>query len=137
MAENAADESETLVANCVELWEAGEMKLKPLAAHYRSMVANITAAEGRSGALRRDELLGGPYGAARSAWEYLADTTVRILRETADNLEATGDVLIMAAEAYAEAENINTDAIKNAKDDVILAEERVPEPTRKSAGETR
>jgi hypothetical protein len=128
------DEPETLVTNCADLWEAGELKLKPLAAHYRSMVANLTAAESRIAALRRDELLGGPYGPARGAWEYLADTTVRILRETAESLEATGEVLVMASREYQEAEHINTEALKRAMDDAIFAEQRVPEPARKPGG---
>lgn len=136
MRENLTGEPDTLVANCADLWEAGELKLKPLAAHYRSMVASLTAAESRSGVLRRDELFGGPYGPARGAWEYLADTTIRILRETADSLEATGDVLVMAAQEYQEAEHINTDALKRAQDGALIAQPRVPEPSRTPDGET-
>jgi hypothetical protein len=132
--ENLTDEPDTLVTNCADLWEAGELKLKPLAMHFRSMVANLTAAESRSAALRRDELFGGPYGPARGAWEYLADTTVRILRETAENLEATGDVLVMASQEYQAAEDINTEALKRAKGDAIFAEQTVPEPSRTPGG---
>ncbi|MDR6325264.1 hypothetical protein [Actinoplanes couchii] len=117
----AEDQQKQLVADCVRLWEAGELKLKPIAAHYRSVVADIAAAEAGIGALWRDQSLGGPYGEARSAWLFLADTTVAILRDTADNLEACGDVLIMASGEYQEAERINTEAIASAKDRAVRA----------------
>lgn len=136
MAERPTDQQQ-LVADCVRLWEAGELKLKPLGSHYRSVVARISAAENNLGALWRSELLGGPYGAARSAWQFLADTTITMLQETAENLTATGDVLVMASEEYQEAEQINTDAIKSAKDSAILAQSSAPGFLPKSVGEPR
>ncbi|MBG0561760.1 hypothetical protein [Actinoplanes aureus] len=75
--------------------------------------------------------------ATRGAWQFLADTAVEMLRETAENLAATGDVLVMASEEYQDAEQINTDAIANAKDNVILAQDRVPGEPPRSSGETR
>ncbi|MEV0897734.1 hypothetical protein [Actinoplanes sp. NPDC049802] len=119
--ERPSTEELTLVADCVDLWTAGEMKLKPLAAHYRTVVASISTAERHLGALWRSEMVGGPYGPARSAWESLAETAIAMLRETADNLEATGDALVMASEMYAETEDINAEAIRKMKAPVIAA----------------
>ncbi|MDI6099620.1 hypothetical protein QLQ12_13540 [Actinoplanes sp. NEAU-A12] len=122
MPEELSIEQKALVADCARLWEAGELKLKPLAAHYRSVVAHIAAAEARVDVLWRDHLLGGPYGEARAAWQYLADTTIAIPRESAENLEAAGDVLVMAAREYQETERINTDAINTAKQIAVRAD---------------
>lgn len=122
MAEQLTERQRELVADCVRLWEAGELKLKPLGVHYQTVVARITAAESKLSALWRSELLGGPYGPARGAWEFLADTAIIMLRETAENLTATGEVLVMASEEYQEAEQINTDAITNAKASVTHAQ---------------
>ncbi|MEU4164769.1 hypothetical protein [Actinoplanes sp. NPDC026670] len=124
MAEEPTERQKELVADCTRLWEAGEMKLKPLAAHYRSVITRIAAAETRVDVLWRDQLLGGPFGEAKSAWQYLADTTVDLLRESAESLEATGDVLIMAALEYQEAERINTEAIAEQKRNIVRAEGR-------------
>jgi hypothetical protein len=108
-----AEERATLVTNCVDLWEAGELQLKPLAAHYRNVVSKIFAAEAATGVFWRSQELAGPNGPARGAWQYLADTTLTILQETAENLEAAGEVLVMASHEYAETERINTRDIEN------------------------
>jgi hypothetical protein len=122
MRDELTDRQKDLVADCTRLWEAGEMKLKPLAVHYRSVITRIVAAETRADVLWRDQLLGGPFGEAKAAWQYLADTTVEILRESAESLEATGDVLVMAAREYQEAERINTEAITEQKRIITRAE---------------
>ncbi|BEL11469.1 hypothetical protein Q0Z83_096600 [Actinoplanes sichuanensis] len=124
MAEELTERQRELVADCTRLWEAGEMKLKPLAAHYRSVIARIASAETQVDVLWRDQLLGGPFGEAKSAWQYLADTTVDLLRESAESLEATGDVLVMAAREYQEAERINTEAIAEQKENIVRAGSR-------------
>jgi hypothetical protein len=103
-----AEERQTLVTNCVDLWEAGELQLKPLAAHYRNVVSQIFAAQNSAGIFWRTQELAGPNGPALGAWQYLANTTLAMLQETAENLEAAGEILVLASHEYAETERINT-----------------------------
>lgn len=107
-----AEDQEKLVTNCVNLWEAGELQLKPLAAHYRNIVSKVFAAEAAAGIFWRPQELAGPNGPARGAWQYLTDSTLDILQETAENLAAAGEILVMASHEYADAERINTREIE-------------------------
>jgi hypothetical protein len=131
MAEKLSDREQGPVANCAELWGAGELKLRPLAAHHRTAVTRLAPAENLAGALWRSDVVGGPYGPARGAWELLAETTLLMLRETAGDPEAAVDALVMASEMYEDAENINTAAIRDQKSIVISAQDYAP------AGESR
>jgi hypothetical protein len=101
-----------LVADCVKLWQAGEYQLKPLADHYRDVSTAILQSEPGLSALGRDSMLGGPHGPFRAAWQALADQTIENLRATSENLAATGDVLILAAESYAGTDRDNADAFE-------------------------
>ncbi|MEV4277160.1 hypothetical protein [Actinoplanes xinjiangensis] len=101
-----------LVADCVKLWQAGEYQLKPLADHYRTVVTAILRSEPGLSALGRDSMLGGPYGPFRTAWQALADQAVETLRATSENLAATADVLILAADSYAGTDRDNAEAFE-------------------------
>ncbi|MEU4618945.1 hypothetical protein AB0G04_03040 [Actinoplanes sp. NPDC023801] len=50
--------------------------------------------------LWRHESLGGSFGPVRLVWERLAEVALQVLKETAENLNATADVLTMASEEY-------------------------------------
>ncbi|HWS36716.1 MAG TPA: hypothetical protein VN408_28755, partial [Actinoplanes sp.] len=104
-------EQHKLVVNYVDLWQAGELQLKPLAEHYRTVAGMLFAAEADIDLLWRPLEFGGPYGPIRGAWQFLAETTVTLLQETAENLAATGEVLVMASREYAETDRVNADAI--------------------------
>lgn len=101
-----------LVADCVQLWQAGEYQLKPLAARYGAVVTEILRAEPGLSALGRDTMLGGPYGPFRAAWQALTDEAIRVLQTTSENLSATADVLILASELYAGADRDNAEAFE-------------------------
>ncbi|GIE27641.1 hypothetical protein Ait01nite_006860 [Actinoplanes italicus] len=89
-----------LAADCVDLWKAGEYELKPLVAHYRQVIDLIAGAESGMSHLWRHESLGGSFGPVRDVWERVAEVAIQALRESAENLDATADVLTMASEEY-------------------------------------
>ncbi len=130
-----AEDQTRLVVNYVDLWEAGELQLKPLAEHYRTVAGRLFAAEAGIDLLWRPQELGGPYGAVRGAWQYLADTALTMLQETAENLTATGEVLVMASEEYAEADRINAGAIRAEMDKRIAVEDQRRHGHTEPAGE--
>ncbi|WP_430780926.1 hypothetical protein [Actinoplanes sp. G11-F43] len=119
----AGDQNE-LVVNYVDLWQAGELQLKPLAEHYRAVAGMLFAAEAGIDLLWRPAVFGGPYGPVRGAWQFLADTTVTLLQETAENFAATGEVLVMASREYAEADRVNADSLDAEIDKRITVENR-------------
>jgi hypothetical protein len=97
---------EELGADCVDLWEAGYYELKPLGAQFRDAAAKLALTEDGESNFWRDTELNGPYGPVRQVWADFRDNVFNVLRETAENLELTGDALILAANEYT-----NTDAI--------------------------
>lgn len=126
---------EKLGVDCLELWKAGAYQLQPLGEHFRRTVRHVVTAESGLSALWRDGKLGGPYGPLYVAWSALADETIRILQETAENLEATGEVLVLAAEQYQGTDEQARRKFEELKPDVIRAqklaeEQRQAEPPR-------
>ncbi|GII21756.1 hypothetical protein [Planosporangium mesophilum] len=93
---------EELGADCVDLWQAGNYELKPLGAQFRDAAAQLARTEECEYNFWRDTKLGGPYGPVRQVWADFRDEVVDILRQTAENLELTGDALILAANRYAD-----------------------------------
>lgn len=90
-----------LGADCADLWEAGQFKLKPLAEEFREAASHLDRADSGLSNMHRDGKLGGPYGPVREAWTAFRDDVFAALRETAESLELTGDALILAANEYA------------------------------------
>ena len=93
-----------LGADLVDLWEAGKYELKPVAQQFRLAAGRLLLADNSGYNWYRDGKLGGPYGTAKGPFEELRDAFFEVLRTTAENLDLTGDAMVMAAEEYAGAD---------------------------------
>ncbi|MEU4426102.1 hypothetical protein AB0F81_36240 [Actinoplanes sp. NPDC024001] len=113
---------EELGVDCLELWKAGTYQLQPLGEHLRLTVRHLVTAESGLSALWRDSKLGGPYGPLLDAWTSLADETIRILQETGESLEATGQILVLASSEYQETDDVARRKFEELKPDVVRAQ---------------
>ncbi|MGA5305436.1 hypothetical protein ACPCHT_36440 [Nucisporomicrobium flavum] len=95
-----------LGADLVDLWEAGQYELKPVAGQIREAAGALLLADNSGYNWYRDGKLGGPYGPAKPAWESLRDDFFEILRTTAENLDLTGDAMVLAADEYASTDSV-------------------------------
>jgi len=114
---------EELGADCADLWEAGHYELKPLGARFRDAAAKLALTEDGEHNFWRDTNLGGPYGPVRSIWADFRDDVFDVLKETATNLELTGDALILAANQYLAADDVARQKFDELKPAVIAAQE--------------
>ncbi|MDT5040465.1 MAG: hypothetical protein QOE51_1450 [Actinoplanes sp.] len=119
---------EELGADCLDLWEAGYYELKPLAATFRDAAGKLDLADTGLGNLYRDSLLGGPYGPVRDAWSDFRDDVFTILRETAENLNLTGDALMTAANEYMASDTTAQNTFKALQPAVVAAHPQNPVP---------
>ncbi|MBB4764699.1 hypothetical protein ACFQFC_10865 [Amorphoplanes digitatis] len=112
---------EELGADLVDLWEAGRYELKPVAGQIRYAAAQLLQADAGGYNWYRDGKLSGPYGPAKPAWESLRDDFFEILRTTAENLDLTGDALVLAAEQYANTDSVAAKKFEELKPAVTAA----------------
>ncbi|MEO3743484.1 hypothetical protein [Plantactinospora sp. B5E13] len=112
---------EELGADCVDLWEGGYFELKPLGAQFGEAAGRLALTEGHEGCFWRSSELGGPYGPVRQVWADFRDEVHVILRETAENLDLTGDALILAANEYLETDTVAKRKFEELKPAVIDA----------------
>jgi hypothetical protein len=96
------DRGTTLGLDLWELYRAG--KSLPAVAMEYYVACNYVrwAGEMAEPAFTRPALFGGTKGPACAEWMELMGTIGRFLWDTADNLEATGAALVLAADTYAE-----------------------------------
>jgi hypothetical protein len=89
------------------LWLAGTDNLPSVAGEYVVARNEVASTEvGLIGAFRRSERFGGgPYGPAHAPFVALRDDLRRILADTAENLELTGEALRLAASGYAQTDS--------------------------------
>ncbi|GAA2471308.1 hypothetical protein Ahu01nite_079120 [Winogradskya humida] len=95
-----------LGADLVDLWEAGQYQLKPVAQQFRLAAGNLLLTDSVGHNFYRDGKLGGPYGPAKPAFDDFRDAVFEILRTTAENLELTGDAMVLAADEYAQTDDV-------------------------------
>src|SRR5687767_12585232 len=90
----------------LELWElyrAGRQSLPSVAMEFYVACNHVRhAGDSAEGAFARPPMFGGANGPALAEWMELMSTIGRFLEDTADNLDATGTALVLAAETYAE-----------------------------------
>jgi hypothetical protein len=91
-----------LGADLYDLLKAGRDNLPSAATEYRAASRFIDLDP--TPLFRRSYNLDGPYGPAYLPWSQLHDEMKQILRETADNLDAVGYALCLAADRYAAAD---------------------------------
>jgi hypothetical protein len=121
-----AHDGAELGAACLDLWEAGHYELKPLARTFDDAARRIDNADGAL-LLHRGSELSGPYGPVLQAWSDLRDDVFAILRETAANLDLTGDALLLAAREHLRSDRAARDAFHRLRPDVVAAHpEREP-----------
>jgi hypothetical protein len=85
-----------------QLWMAGKEKLPAVASEYRAAAGLVASTEASTlCALTLPSALLGGRGDVLGPWTGLRDELLKILRDTADNLDAAADALLMAADAYA------------------------------------
>jgi hypothetical protein len=119
---------EELGADCLDLWEAGYYELKPLAAIFRDAAGKLDLADGGLSNMYRDAKLGGPYGPVRDTWSDFRDDVFAILRETAENLDLTGDALMLAANEYMSSDQAAKDKFAQLQPAVIAAHPELAPP---------
>jgi hypothetical protein len=85
------------------LLKAGKDHLPTVAGQYRKAVAQLDQAEGGvpTAFSRLPSFGGGMYGPAYQPWRDLRDELDRALSQTASNLDATAEALVVAAVEYA------------------------------------
>ncbi|HEY2947409.1 MAG TPA: hypothetical protein VGJ53_03265 [Micromonosporaceae bacterium] len=93
--------SDELGAELYELWFAGERRLPAIAEEFATAASRVGGSMNGESAFWRPSELSGPYGAARGPWVSFRDEVYDILKETADNLDLTGEALSLAAREYA------------------------------------
>ena len=113
---------EELGADCADLWEAGHYELKPLGAQFRDAAAKLAQTEDGEYNFWRDSKLGGPYGPVRPVWADFCDDVFDVLRQTAENLELTGDALVLAANEYANSDDVARRKFEELKPAIIEAQ---------------
>jgi len=97
------DRGVTLGLDLWELYRAGKQSLPAVATEYYNAGFRV----GRAGALvegafTRPAIFGGAQGPACGEWMELMSTIMRFLGDTGENLDATGEALVMAANTYSE-----------------------------------
>ncbi len=112
---------EELGADCLDIWEAGYYELKPLAGIFRDAAAKLDMTESGMYNMYRDSKLGGPYGPVRYVWADFRDDVFAILRETAENLDLTGDALMLAANEYMRSDQAAKDTFNRLQPAVVAA----------------
>jgi hypothetical protein len=84
------------------LWRAGRRDLPAVADQYAAARSAVARTADGDGAFRRaDRFGGGAHGPAHAPWTGLRDELEQFLKETATNLELTGEALCLAAAEYA------------------------------------
>jgi hypothetical protein len=112
-----------LGAELYELWFAGERRLPAIANEFTSAASRLNGSMSGETVLWRPPELSGPYGAARGPWASFRDDVYDILRETADNLDLTGEALSLAAREYAKTDSAaaaKLEQLKKQNDDVQI-----------------
>jgi hypothetical protein len=110
-----------LGADCLDLWEAGYYELKPLGVTFRDAAGQLDRADDGLYNMYRSSELGGPYGPVREVWSDFRDDVFAVLRETAENLDLTGDALMMAAREYMRSDKAAKDKFVQLQPQVIAA----------------
>lgn len=87
------------------LYEAGQYKVVPLAEEIRAAGSLLLNAPDTASLLARHSTLGGFKGPVSASWEELRDAVVDLLVTSADNIEDTGQALLLAAEEYAKTDD--------------------------------
>jgi hypothetical protein len=100
-----------LGADCLDLWEAGYYELKPLGQTFNEAARQLDRHDA-SLILYRSSELGGPYGPVVDVWSDFRDDVFAILRETAENLDLTGDALMLAAREYMSSDKAAADKFR-------------------------
>jgi hypothetical protein len=86
-----------------ELYRAGSQSLPAVAREFYTASRHVrTAGEWVEQAFTRPSMFGGTFGPARTDWMDLMGMIKKFLEDTADNLDATGEALVLAAQTYAE-----------------------------------
>ena len=99
----AGDHGTSLGLDLWELYRAGKQSLPAVAMEFYVACNHVRhAGSAADGAFSRPPIFGGAKGPAFGEWTELMNTIGRFLEETADNLDATGTALVMAADSYAE-----------------------------------
>jgi hypothetical protein len=117
-----------LGADCLDLWEAGYYELKPLVDIFRDAAAQLDMTDAGMYNMYRDSKLGGPYGPVRDVWVDFRDDVFAILRETAENLDLTGDALMLAANEYMKSDQVAKDKFRELQPAVIAAHSKKEPP---------
>jgi hypothetical protein len=112
---------EELGADCLDLWEAGYYELKPLASIFRDAAGKLDLTDTGMYNMYRDSKLSGPYGPLRDVWVEFRDDVFNVLRETAENLELTGDALMLAAQEYMNSDQAAKDKFAQLQPAVVAA----------------
>jgi len=73
---------------------------------------------------RRDPAFGGTLGPAFGPWTQFRDELASIMRQTAENLEATGHALMLAADGYNGADQQAKDVLRKHESEIAAADAR-------------
>ncbi|MEV6636527.1 hypothetical protein AB0M54_37880 [Actinoplanes sp. NPDC051470] len=116
---------EALGVDAANLYNAGRFKVKVLADQFGGAATSLLGTQAGDGIFARDPRVGGSLGPAKGAFDELRDQVVGLLKETQQNMQDTGDALVMAALEYAATDEGSRTAFKGIRE-TLDAENHVP-----------
>jgi hypothetical protein len=114
-----AESGKELGVDLYRLWWVGSFSLPAVASVYAHAHGRVEATDyGLAPAFRRPPQFGGSQGPVFDPWLEMRRILLRILEETADNLECTGAALVMAADVYASTDQAAADELNRRQNEL-------------------
>lgn len=115
------DSGKDLGLDLFELYKAGKQHLPHVASEYTSAGASVSGASSAASCFQRHQIFGGTNGPAFQEWNELRDTVQTFLNDTGNNLNETGQALVLAADTYSATDSAARDELERLKRENGLA----------------